>query len=98
MSRKRPATEPPDGEDDDILRSTVQLLLSCTSARQSLSANSEIISECLQATGHLVQLLALAHVNAEFRTNAMMSEGRHLSMLGRAMAVPAANTSAAAPR
>jgi hypothetical protein len=94
MSRKRPATEPPETEDDDILGSTVQLLLSCTSARQSLNMNSETISKCLQATGHLVQLLAVAHMNAESRTNVMASEGRHLTMLSRALAAPTPMSSA----
>ena len=86
MSRKRPATEPAEAEDDYVLSTTVQLLLSCTSARQSLDMSSETISKCLQATGHLVQLLAVAHRNAESRTSVMASEGRHLTMLSRALA------------
>ena len=92
MSRKRPApepSEPSEAEDDDILGRTVQLLLSCTSARQSLNMNSETISKCLQATGHLVQLLAMAHTNAESRTNVMASESRQLSLLSRAMGMGA---------
>ena len=85
MSRKRPADAPAEAEEeDDVLRSTVQLLLSCTSARQSLDANSETISKCLQATGHLVQLLAVAHGNAESRASILAAEGRHLALLSRA--------------
>lgn len=85
MSRKRPATEPAEAEDDDVLSTTVQLLLSCTSARQSLDMSSETISKCLQVTCDLVQLLAVAHTNAESRADAIASEGRHLSMLRRAI-------------
>ena len=92
MSRKRPAPEPSapsEAEDDDILGRTVQLLLSCTSARQSLNMNSETISKCLQATGHLVQLLAMAHTNAETRRSDLASETRDLFMLSLAMGMGA---------
>ena len=93
MSRKRPAPEPPETEEDDILGPDPAPVI--MHYGKAGAANSETISKCLQTTGHLVQLLATAHTNAESRTNVIASESRQLSLLSRAMGMGGSTGNAA---